>query len=242
MIKLPISPYETRQEEYREDQWKMLMVCMMLNQTSWKQVDKVRHEFFDRWPTADAFLTSIDEDVINLIRPLGFYNKRNQSWREFCQQWIQLTDGVEDLRTIPVEEISKLRGVGKYALDSWKVFQLYQYNIPVEDHVLNWYVEWAKEQVEELELSQLEFKPIVIYYFHYKDEELREPAWSQKQDYVACVMARNVKEAQRKVKAMLPGSHLKWMGVANGKPEWVDEEMPLGTREIMPHGGWKNRP
>jgi len=92
------------------------------------------------------------------------------------------------------------------------------------------------------DLSNQEYRPIVVYYFHFKDPELREPYWSVKQDYVACVMARNVKEAQEKVQAMLCGSHLKWMGVANGKPEWVDEEMPLGTRKIMPHGGWKNRP
>ncbi len=129
------------------------MVCTMLNQTSWKQVDKIRDEFFERWPDAHTFLTSTDEEVIELTRVLGFYNRRNASWREFCRQWIELTENYEDLRTIPVEHISSLKGIGRYATDSWKVFQLYQYNIPVDDHVLNWYVEWAQEYTNQLILA-----------------------------------------------------------------------------------------
>lgn len=150
MVRLETSPYATRQEEYRDDQWKMLMICMMLNQTSYKQVDKIRHEFFDRWPKAEAFLGSTDQDVIELIRPLGFYNRRNRAWRIFSQQWIEATEGMSDLRFLPLDVIAKFRGVGRYALDSWKVFQLYEYDTEVDDHVLTWYVDWAREEVKKV--------------------------------------------------------------------------------------------
>ena len=55
-MRLQTSPYNTRQEQYRDDPWKMLMVCFMLNQTSHKQVDQIREEFFNRFPDAESFV------------------------------------------------------------------------------------------------------------------------------------------------------------------------------------------
>lgn len=141
MVRLPVSPYNTRQEQYRDDPWKMLMVCFMLNQTSHKQVDKVRYEFFSRWPDAKALLAADESEIAELIRPLGFYNKRAKQWKEFAKQWIELgTDRPS------VDEVAMLKGVGKYALDSWKVFQLYEYGTEVNDYMLNYYVDWARVQ------------------------------------------------------------------------------------------------
>lgn len=140
MHRLPTSPFNTRQEEYRDDPWKMLIVCFMLNQTSHKQVDQIRHRFFEKYPTPEALALSVQEEVAEIIRPLGFYNKRSKQWKEFSLQWIEHQKG----RDTPLDLLSKMKGVGKYALDSWKVFQLYQYDTQVDDHVLNWYVDWAK--------------------------------------------------------------------------------------------------
>jgi len=230
-MKLPVSPYKTRQEEYREEPWKMLMVCFMLNQTSHKQVDKIREEFFSRYPNAQAFLDSIDSEVIKLIKPLGFYNRRVKAWKEFCRQWISAgTD------TPSLAQLIEMKGVGKYALDSWKVFQLYEYDTEVEDHVLNWYVEWAKQEVERVKREGKEYTSHVVYYIHYYDERHMDPAWMSHSDYAACVMARTTNEAIEKVKEIANKqsegrTQIKIMGVCKGENDWVNEDSPIFTDE-----------
>jgi len=231
-MKLPISPYNTRQEEYREDPWKMLMVCFMLNQTSHKQVDKVRHEFFNRYPNAQSFLDSDESEIVELIKPLGFYNRRVKAWKEFCSQWIALGTDAPSLA-----QLIEMKGIGKYALDSWKVFQLYEYDTEVEDHVLNWYVEWAKQEVECIKREGKEYTPHVVYYLHYYDEDrFMDPAWMKHGDYASCVMARTANEAIEKVKAIADRqsdgrTHVKIVGVCKGEPGWVNEETPIFTDE-----------
>lgn len=230
-MKLGISPYNTRQEEYRDDPWKMLMVCFMLNQTSHKQVDKVRHEFFSRYPNAQAFLDSVDSEVIELIKPLGFYNRRVKAWKEFCSQWIAIgTD------TPSLAQLIEMKGVGKYALDSWKVFQLYEYDTEVQDHVLNWYVDWAREEIERIKREGKEYTPHVVYYMHYYDDRFMDPAWMSHGDYASCVMARTANEAIEKVKAIANKqsdgrTQIKITGVCKGEPDWVNEEKPIFTDE-----------
>jgi hypothetical protein len=130
-----------------------------------------------------------------------------------------------------------MRGVGKYALDSWKVFQLYEYDTDVQDHVLNWYVEWAKQEVERIKREGKEYQPYVVYYMHYYDEDRQmDPAWMSYGDYASCVMARTAKEAIEKVKAIADKqsdgrTHTKIMGVAKGEPHWVNEDSPIFTDE-----------
>lgn len=132
---VPMSPFVYRQETYRDDPWKMLLVCMMLNQTSYIQVDKVRHEFFNRFPGPKELKDAEDHDIIKIIRPLGFYNRRAKVWKKFSERWLEW-DG---------KEVLDLPGVGKYASDSWKIFQEGVYDITVEDKELKRYLQWINE-------------------------------------------------------------------------------------------------
>jgi endonuclease III len=232
-MKLQISPYNTRQEEYREDPWKMLMVCFMLNQTSHKQVDQVRHEFFDRFPTPEALVAAEESEIASMIKTLGFYNRRAKSWKEFSKQWIE---AVEEYGTsVPLSVLEDMRGVGRYAMDSWKVFQLFQYDTEVDDHVLNWYVDWARQEVERLAREASPWKPMVVYYLHFKDDRYFINNWNRRGDYVCCVMARTIGEAIEKTEKIAlnqqGAQHIKIMGISNGIDEWVDEEKPLTTDE-----------
>lgn len=234
MYKLPISPYSTRQEEYRDDPWKMLMVCFMLNQTSHKQVDQVRHQFFERFPNAESIILAEEKEIADMIKPLGFYNKRAKAWKEFCYQWINETryhGGVY----LPLDTLAKMKGVGKYALDSWKVFQLFQYDTEVQDHVLNWYVDWARAEMEREKREASPWQPMLVYYLHYVDERHIINNWNVCRDYVACVSARTQLEAIEKVKAIAakqPGHKtIKIMGFGHAKEEWINEEGPLVTDE-----------
>ena len=72
-------------------------------------------------------------------------------------------------------------------------------------------------------------KPYVVYFYPYNDIRLFEKQKSP-QKHVCCVNAENVEHAIKKTTsiAMAHGcNYLKIMGIANGKPEWVNENSPL---------------
>jgi len=65
-----------------------------------------------------------------------------------------------------------------------------------------------------------------------------ERNFSKKSDYAACVMAEDAEHAIKKVNMMLGGPHIKILGIAPGRPEWVNEEAPIGMERVKPlYGG-----
>ena len=135
MIKVP-SPYSLLQEIYNEHPWRMLVCCIMLNCTSRKQVDRVREEFFSKYPDAvDAELADPIE-MAELIALLGFKNKRTNTIKRFSNDWM----------TLEWSEPSELYGIGKYGQDSWELFQKGNLAVSPNDGVLNTYLDWAKTQ------------------------------------------------------------------------------------------------
>ncbi len=233
-MRLDISPYNTRQEQYRDDPFKMLMICFMLNQTSHKQVDQIREEFFNRFPDAESLVLAEESEIAQMIKILGFYNKRAKAWRQFAFEWIAAVDKFGGTN-IPVEELAKMKGIGKYALDSWKVFQLYDYDIEVDDHVLNWYVDWARVEKERLIRESKPWKPMSVYYLHFEDSREVVPNWKNCKDYVCCVMARTQKEAIEVTQYVALGQkkakHVKILGIGHCKEEWTMCEQPMTTDE-----------
>jgi endonuclease III len=229
-MRLPMSPYETRQELYRDDPFKFLMVCFMLNQTSHKQVDQVREAFFEKYPNAETLEAAEESEIASLVKILGFYNKRAKSWKKFASEWIALVDRYDGCIP-PIYEIEKLHGVGKYALDSWKVFQLFEYDTDVDDHVLNWYVSWAKEESEKIKRESSEWKPRTVYYLHMEDDRGAINNWNVCRDYACVVMARTINEAIEKTQAIAldqyGAKHIKILGIGYAKEEWVNEESPM---------------
>lgn len=140
------SPNNLLQEQYRDEPWKMMVLCIMLNQTHYKQVYKVKDEFFRRWPTAeDAMWADIDE-MVEVIRPLGFYNRRTRTIRKFSYEWTM--NGWRD--------IGELCGVGKYGRDSWMIFQENTIPPDVTDKKLKEYIEWITTKQEKTELQPIE--------------------------------------------------------------------------------------
>ena len=110
--------------------WQHFVGVMCLNQTGRKQVKRVLPEFFSRWPTAEAFLESNTEDVVEVIRSLGFYNRRERSLRKMTESFLTW-DG---------DDATMLYGIGKYGSDSYRLF--YKNEIPedIGDHELQRYV------------------------------------------------------------------------------------------------------
>lgn len=114
------------QQEFQHDPWKMLVGCIMLNQTSNKNVRQVIYSFFDRWPTPQSVVDANPEDICYHIRPLGFYNRRTSTLQRFSREYIEKT----------FDRASELHGIGKYADDSYEIFIKGNLNVNPTDKIL----------------------------------------------------------------------------------------------------------
>lgn len=92
--------------------WQHFVGVIMLNQTGRKQVKQVLPEFIHRWPTADSLLAARFDDIIEVIKPLGMYNRRANMLLRMSQDWLNW-DG---------QDATKLYGIGKYGSDSYEIF------------------------------------------------------------------------------------------------------------------------
>ena len=133
----PASPYSLIQEGLWPDEWKCLVVCVMLNCTTRKQVEKILPEFFRRWPEAPSTAAANPVEMSALISPLGFGNRRTM-------RLIDLASEYEKKNWTHVEE---LPGIGKYAARMWEIFFLGKIgDTPPEDGSLALYWYWLKNK------------------------------------------------------------------------------------------------
>ena len=122
------------QEVYQEEPWKMLVCCILLNLTHRRQVDKIRDKLFTRYPTAMHMAFAMEDELSEMLKPLGFYNKRAVTLKRMSLEYVR---GFTD--------VSTLYGIGKYANDSWEIFQNNNTNIQPEDDVLKEYIRITNE-------------------------------------------------------------------------------------------------
>lgn len=113
---------ELLQERYREDPWKMLVCCMLLNQTTRRQVDGVLDELFERWPDSVAMAHADPKELENVLRPLGLWRVRVGRIRNFSRQWHDYVVTRDELPPWPI--LVTMPGVGSYAVDSYRLFVL----------------------------------------------------------------------------------------------------------------------
>jgi endonuclease III-like uncharacterized protein len=74
------------------------------------------------------------QELAELIRPLGFYNKRSKTLIRFSEEWT-------NRKWFNVKD---LHGIGQYAKDSWDIFVEGKVPDSVTDHVLTRYLQWRK--------------------------------------------------------------------------------------------------
>lgn len=108
----------------------------MLNCTSRKQVDRIRDRFFELYPEPEGAIRADPNEMAEVISHLGFKNKRTAAIRRFSRDWVELK----------WTEPKELYGIGKYAQDSWEIFQKGNLGVEPTDGVLNKYLDWAKTQ------------------------------------------------------------------------------------------------
>ncbi|KAI0511760.1 hypothetical protein KFK09_012392 [Dendrobium nobile] len=137
----PNSPYELLQEDHAFDPWRVLVICMLLNQTTGEQVKKILRRVFLLCPTAEAAVHVPMNELRTVIESLGLQNKRARDIREMSRQYLK--DGWT--------YVTELHGVGKYAADAYAIFCVGKpEDVVPDDHMLVKYweyvVQWKREQ------------------------------------------------------------------------------------------------
>ena len=117
------------QEIYQDDGWKMLTCCILLNLTNRKQVDTIRDELFKKYPTPKDMMNAKHRELADILKPLGLYNRRATSLRLMSAGYIG-----------GFKSVDELYGIGKYAKDSWEIFQNNNMSVNTTDKVLQEYL------------------------------------------------------------------------------------------------------
>ena len=133
----PKSPIGMLQEDMWPDPWRILVVCMLHNQTSRKQVNKVYQQLFCNYDSPEAMTNANPDFLAKILKPLGLYNRRSKALIRFSREYL----------SSEWEMPSDLYGCGKYADDCYKVFCLGMWkDVSPTDHALNDYVEWLQKK------------------------------------------------------------------------------------------------
>ncbi|KAK3276751.1 hypothetical protein CYMTET_15201, partial [Cymbomonas tetramitiformis] len=136
----PKSPFGLLEEILWHDPWKLLLSCMMLNQTGRRQVDRVLWRLFHRFPSASCLAQAAASEVEELVMPLGLHRKRAQMLIKFSQQYLQGD----------WQEARELHGIGKYADDAYRIFCKGEWkDSQPDDHALNWYHQWLVDECKQ---------------------------------------------------------------------------------------------
>lgn len=118
------------QEDYLDDPWKMLVCCILLNQTNNKQVRPILSSVFDLIPNPMS-ASEVDVKVLaEVIKTTGFQNVKASRIKKLSQKW---TEGFSS--------VSDLSGIGKYGNDSWEIFINKKIDITPTDKKLAKYLE-----------------------------------------------------------------------------------------------------
>jgi len=91
------------------NEWRVLVACVCLNLCSATVARPVVFRLLNRWPTP-TLMASADAGLKGCLQPLGLADKRDHYLRAISAKWR------------PGCDLSKLPGVGRYAIDSVRVF------------------------------------------------------------------------------------------------------------------------
>ncbi len=110
--------------------WQHMVGVIMLNQTGRKPVKYVLPIFLDRWSTPNKFLFATDDEVKEVIWPLGMVNVRFQRLKRMTA----------DFLTWDGNDATMLYGIGKYGSDSYEIFFKQNYTVEPTDKELKRYL------------------------------------------------------------------------------------------------------
>jgi hypothetical protein len=131
-----VSPYQLCQElaVQREPKlWRLITACALLNKTSGNQVRPMIERFWELCGEPVKCIRNVrTAEVAALLQPLGLYTRRASLLARMAEDYLSGT---------PLE---RTVGVGKYALDSVKVFIEGHSDVVTDDPWINKYLEWRR--------------------------------------------------------------------------------------------------
>jgi len=107
-------------------EWQHMVAVIMLNQTGRKPVKSVFPVFMSKWRTPHGFSLATEDEVKNVIWPLGMVNVR---YKRLCRM-------TEDFLTWDHTDAKQLYGIGKYGSDSYEIFFKRNYSVEPTDKEL----------------------------------------------------------------------------------------------------------
>ncbi|PGH03992.1 hypothetical protein AJ79_07225 [Helicocarpus griseus UAMH5409] len=172
------------QERLAHDPFRLLIATIFLNRTRGEVAIPVLYSVFERYPSVSALAEAQEEDVVEMIRCLGFQNARARKCIALAKLWVenpptkgkryrklhypQKGDGrdikpgecVDDDDPRVAWEIAHLPGLGAYAIDSWRIF--------CRDELRGLASDWKGTEASDDDKFAPEWKSVVP-----KDKELR---------------------------------------------------------------------
>ncbi|KAK9951729.1 hypothetical protein M0R45_007165 [Rubus argutus] len=131
----PHSEVGLLQEGHFHDPWRVLVICMLLNQTTGLQAGRVLSGLFTLCPNAKAATETAAEDIENVIKSLGLQNKRATMIRRLSEEYLGES----------WTHVTELHGVGKYAADAYAIFCTGKWErLKPTDHMLNYYWDFLR--------------------------------------------------------------------------------------------------
>ena len=110
--------------------WQHMVAVIMLNQTGRKAVKYVLPIFLQKWPHPRDFLYANEDDVKDVIWPLGMVNVRFKRLKRMTL----------DYWTWDGKDATMLYGIGKYGSDSYEIFFKQNYTVQPTDKELKRYL------------------------------------------------------------------------------------------------------
>jgi hypothetical protein len=143
-----MSEFPRQTESVRDDPWKVLIAVRLLNVTTGKAAIPVFCKIISRWPTpqdlvrggschrvcllhqADVKDPAPQDALVELLRPLGLYNKRARWLKDVSERFLEDRDApscslgsiLSDERSVPAAPRLYYPGAGPYARDSLRIF------------------------------------------------------------------------------------------------------------------------
>lgn len=111
--------------------WQHMVAVIMLNQTGRKPVKTVLPLFLARWNNPIEFLLAPEDEVREVIWPLGMVNVRVKRLKRMTADYLTW-DG---------EDATMLYGIGKYGSDSYEIFFKQNYSVQPTDKELKRYLD-----------------------------------------------------------------------------------------------------
>lgn len=123
------------QETWRRRPFWMLVGCVLVNRATWAKAEHAHKVIMEMWPTPRHLRDADPVDLANVVRPLGFQNRRTSSLINLAEHWCAKG------RPFHVIEPGELPGCGKYAADSWAIFVIGRRDVTPTDKKLKEYME-----------------------------------------------------------------------------------------------------